>query len=170
MIRSVAYALTASLLVIGVYYFYPYEHLPPTTIVDKIEVFKSKHQLLVYSRESLVRSYSISIGKKPGRKRIRGDMKTPEGEYFINEKNPNSNFHKSLLLSYPDSNDIKLAARFMKLAGGEIEIHGLNNQYKFIGRFQRWKDWTNGCIALTNEEVDDIYQHTPVHTRIIIYP
>ena len=170
--RNVALFLTIVLLAIGVcYYFCPYEPMPATSVIDKIEVYKSKHELLAYSNGKLIKSYVVAIGHNSvGAKHVEGDMKTPEGEYFISSKNASSNFYRSLLISYPNRSDKQFANQMNTSPGGEVEIHGLRSDYAYLKRFHRWKDWTNGCIALTNEEVDDLFQHTPVGTKILIHP
>lgn len=125
---------------------------------------------MVFSKNVLIKTFSIAIGKGgAGDKQFEGDQKTPEGAYFINSKNANSGFHKNLGISYPNAQDIIEARKLGKQAGAEIKIHGLKNGQGFIGKFQRWRDWTNGCIGLTNEEIDDLYAHTPVGTPIFIF-
>jgi len=169
--RIIRASFLVGLIAVACYYFYPYEPIPINTVVDKIEVYKSKHELLAFSNDKLVKSFVIALGHTPvGPKEMEGDMKTPEGEYLISSKNANSNFYRSLLISYPNSKNKKLAAQMNVSAGGDVEIHGLRSDYAVIKRFHRWRDWTDGCIALTNEEVKDLYEHTPVGTRIIIYP
>lgn len=169
--RIIRILILVGLIAAACYYFYPYEPMPVTAVVDKIEVYKSKHQLLAYSNDKLVKSFVIALGHNPvGPKEMEGDMKTPEGEFLISSKNANSDFYRSLLISYPNSKNKKLAARMNVSAGGNVEIHGLRSDYAVIRRFHRWKDWTDGCIALTNAEVEDLYEHTAVGTRIIIYP
>ena len=153
----------------AIYYFYPVQKIPAGVSIDKIIVVKSKHKLFAYSNGQLVVTYKIAIGKYPtGRKEFEGDMKTPEGTYTIIDKNARSEFHKTLGISYPNQQDITLAQRIGKAAGGDIKIHGLKNGQGYIGKFHRWRDWTNGCIALTNDEVDQLYDHTPVGTLIEI--
>jgi len=105
-----------------------------------------------------------------GKKEFDQDSKTPEGLYFINAKNPNSTCHKNLGISYPNRTDIENAKVVDKKPGGDIKIHGLPNGKGFIGKFQRWHDWTNGCIGLTNYEIDDLYRHTPIGTPIEVKP
>ena len=156
-------------LLLLIYYFLPYSPLPAAVVIDKIVVLKSRHRLLAYSGEKLIRSFTISLGRNSeGTKEYEGDYKTPEGLYTINDKNPNSQFQKSLGISYPNKQDLINASRTGKPAGGDIKIHGLRNDQGYFGRFQRWRDWTSGCIALTNEEIDDLYSHTPVGTPIEI--
>lgn len=165
--------LTFLLLLISVtgYYFYPYKKIAPDVTIDKLVVLKYKRQLHAFSKGRLIKTYIVALGKVPiGDKQYEGDRKTPEGAYVINAKNPLSAYHKNLGISYPNYHDIKEAKRLGKPAGGDVKIHGLKNGHISIGRFQRWTDWTNGCIALTNEEVDDLFNHTPVGTAIIIKP
>lgn len=156
---------------ISCWYFYRPVQLPHGTISERLLVYKSRHLLELYANGKLMKSYSIAIGKTPtGRKQVEGDLKTPEGKYFIFAKNPGSAYHKNLGISYPNEADKSLASALNKPPGSEIKIHGLKNGMSFIGKFHRLTDWTNGCIALTDQEVDEIYEATPVGTPIIIYP
>jgi len=157
--------------VLFTWYFYPYEKIPANIIIDKIIVDKSAHQMKVYSNSVLIKTYTIAIGSNnPGAKEYKGDKKTPEGTYSIVDKNPNSGWHKNLGISYPNNEDIARALKTGKKTGGDIKIHGLKNGGFPFGKFHRLRDWTNGCIAITNEEIDDLYDHTPIGTPIIITP
>jgi murein L,D-transpeptidase YafK len=152
-----------------VYYFYPEERLSNDILIDNIIVYKSNRKMLVFSNDQLLKTYKISLGRQPkGAKEIEGDKKTPEGIYFINDKNPNSSYHKNLSISYPNKDNIEIANRLGKLAGGDIKIHGLRNKIGFIGKFHRWFDWTLGCIAVTNNEIDELYQTVKIGARIEI--
>jgi len=165
--------LTIIILFTGltIYYFYPEDKLPADTQIDKIVVYKSKRQLLAYSDGKLLKIYKISLGSKAiGNKEFEGDKKTPEGLYFINDKNPRSDFHKNLGISYPNKNDIENAKRLGKQTGGEIKIHGIKNKIGYIGKFHRWNDWTSGCIAVTDEEIDELYNAVKIGTQIEIKP
>ncbi len=165
--------LTLLLVIIGlsVYYFYPEDKLPADIQLDKLVVFKSKRQLLVYSNGKIVKTYKISLGKQPvGDKEFEGDCKTPEGLYFINDKNPYSGYYKNLGISYPDKDDIENAKRLGKPSGGNIKIHGLRNNTGAIGKFHRWFDWTLGCIAVTDQEIDELYKAVKIGTQIEIKP
>lgn len=173
MTRSKTIWLTTSLLFLGltVYYFYPEDKLPADTQIDKIVVYKSKRELLAYTNGQLLKTYKISLGSQPiGNKEFEGDKKTPEGFYYINDKNPNSGYHKNLGISYPNKNDIENAKRLGKLTGGDVKIHGLRNTNAYIGKFHRWQDWTLGCIAVTDEEIDELYNAVKIGTRIEIKP
>ncbi|UKJ08530.1 L,D-transpeptidase family protein [Solitalea lacus] len=105
-----------------------------------------------------------------GDKQVEGDKKTPEGLYTINDKNSNSGYYKNLGISYPNQQDIVEAKKLGKSPGGEVKIHGLKNGMGFIHKFQRWVDWTMGCVAVTNEEMEELYSHTPIGTTIEIRP
>jgi murein L,D-transpeptidase YafK len=164
---------TIFLLFLGliVYYFYPEDKLPTDIQIDKLVVYKSKRELLAYSNEKLVKTYKISLGSNPiGDKEFEGDKKTPEGLYIINDKNPNSGYHKNLGVSYPNKDDIENAKRLGKPVGGDIKIHGLRNRTGIIGKFHRWTDWTLGCIAVTDEEIDELYNAVKIGTPIEIHP
>lgn len=153
------------------YNLYPEKKLPTHSEIDYIIVQKSKRQLLAYSNQKLIKTYQISLGESPvGHKEFEGDEKTPEGIYTINAKNPNSGYHKNLGVSYPNKEDIIKAKTMGKLPGGDIKIHGLRNKLGIIGKFHRLFDWTNGCIALTNNEVDELYSAVKIGTRIEIKP
>ncbi|HLA55041.1 MAG TPA: L,D-transpeptidase family protein [Flavobacterium sp.] len=154
-----------------VYYFYPEKKLPEGTVADRIEIFKSKREMRVYSNGALLKSYAVALGGNPiGHKQYEGDKKTPEGEYTINAKNPNSGYHKNLGVSYPNEIDLAFAQKMGKPAGGDIKIHGLRNGGGLAGKFHRWKDWTFGCIAVTNDEIDELFEAVPIGTPIAIYP
>jgi murein L,D-transpeptidase YafK len=156
---------------LAIYYVLPETKLPSNTNVDKLLVLKSRKQLLVYAKGKLVKTYTISLGFLPkGKKEFENDGKTPEGSYFINAKNPNSVCYKNLGISYPNKADIAHAKQLNQATGGDIKIHGLSNGKGFIGKFQRWYNWTNGCVALTNYEMNDLYQHTAIGTLIEIKP
>jgi len=119
----------------------------------------------------LIKTYKIAIGQNSvGDKEFEGDKKTPEGNYTINSKNPNSGWHKNLGVSYPNNEDIAQAKSFGKPVGGDIKIHALRNGLGFIGKFHRSYDWTNGCIAVTNEEVDELYDIVKIGAVIEIQP
>jgi len=153
------------------YYFMPEKKLDTSKKIDKILVVKSKRLLTVFSNGVALKSYKISLGGVPvGKKEFEGDNKTPEGVYTINDKNPNSDYHLNLAVSYPNESDSLYATKLGKSPGGEIKIHGLPNGYGFIGKFQRFKDWTAGCMALTNSEIEELFYNVPLGTEIQIVP
>jgi len=153
------------------YFLFPVKKLPNGAIIDRIEVYKSLRKMDVYSNDILLKSYVISLGKNPiGHKEFEGDNKTPEGIYYINARNPNSSYHKNLGISYPNSEDLKHAEQLGKSAGGDIKIHGIRNGIGSISKLHRWKDWTAGCIAVTNKEIDELYLAVETNAQINIRP
>ncbi|MCS4224194.1 murein L,D-transpeptidase family protein [Sphingobacterium sp. BIGb0165] len=160
-----------SILALTVYNLYPESRLSKNAVIDRLVVYKSKRTLLAYAKGKLLKSYRISLGGQPvGAKEIEGDLKTPEGSYYINDKNQYSGYHKNLGVSYPNEKDIAHAKTLGKTVGGDIKIHGLRNGMGFIGKLQRSVDWTFGCMALTNTEIDELYRAVPIGTPIEINP
>ncbi len=144
------------------------KRLPP---VDSIAIHKQLREMLVFNNGILVKGYSVSLGSSPeGDKEFEGDGKTPEGWYFINGKNPNSIYHKNLGVSYPNAEDIAFAASIDKHTGGDIKIHGLPQGYEGFRRKYLAKDWTAGCIAVSNKEIDELYDAVKVGTPVFITP
>lgn len=139
--------------------------------VTKIKVLKGKRQLIIYSDQKEIKRYRISLGKQPiGHKEFEGDMKTPEGKYVINAKSSQSNYHKNLGISYPNEQDIAHAKKLGKQPGGDIKIHGLPNGKGWLGKSHLIKDWTYGCIAVTNNEIDELFEKVKIGTPIEILP
>jgi murein L,D-transpeptidase YafK len=170
-IKKILFLISFLFIVLLVYYFDPENNLPKSTKVDSIVVYKSKRIMQIYSDGRLLKTYTIALGRNPiGAKEFEGDRKTPEGVYYINDKNPNSGWHKNLGISYPNATDRKRAKQMGKSPGGAIKIHGLKNKRGFVGKFHRWKDWTLGCIAVTDDEVDELYRTVKIGTPIEIKP
>lgn len=143
--------------------------IPEGAVIDKIIVIKSKHILEVYAKNKLLKTYKIAYGRGgDGPKEYEGDRKTPEGIYTITGKNKDSGYHNNLGISYPNDLDRARCKKWNKPTGGDIKIHGLKNGFGFIGSLHRLFDWTLGCIALTNAEVDELSEHTPIGTIIEI--
>jgi murein L,D-transpeptidase YafK len=139
--------------------------------IDSIWVVKHTRKMYVFHKKQLVRAYKISLGTCPvGAKRFEGDRKTPEGLYYINEKNPASIAYKSIGISYPNKNDRRLASGFGRKPGGLIKIHGTYNSWRKRENELRGIDWTWGCIAVFNKDMDEIYEHVSVGTPILIEP
>lgn len=153
--------------VITGYYLWPERKLPNGVTADKLVVDKSERRLHLWANNELVKTYKISLGGNPeGHKVQQGDSRTPEGLYYINDKNPNSRFHLNLGISYPNAQDKQNSPD----PGGDIKIHGLKNGDGWIGKFQRFLDWTDGCIAVTNSEIEELYNSVPIGTPIQINP
>jgi murein L,D-transpeptidase YafK len=141
------------------------------TKIDFIRVVKTDRKLYAYCNHQLIKSYTISLGKNPlGAKVFEGDKKTPEGIYYIKDKNPNSIAYKNLGISYPNKTDVSNAKKMGKPPGGAIKIHGIYNGLGLIGRLHRFMDWTNGCIAVTNDEMEELYNHVLMGAKIEIVP
>ena len=144
--------------------------LPDDTTVDRIVVEKSARKLSVFRNGKLLKTYPVALGGNPvGPKQEEGDMKTPEGVYTIDYRNPQSDFHLSLHVSYPSADDIARAAERGVSAGCDIMIHGLPNGESTIDAYRN-SDWTLGCIAVTNEEIEELWRITPDGTPIEIRP
>ena len=145
--------------------------LPPGTHADLVVVHKSARRMLVYSNGEVVRTYVISLGHNPvGAKRRAGDHRTPEGWYVIDQHNPNSAFHRSLRVSYPSARDVARAHAAGHSPGGDVMIHGTRNGLGWLGRMRLAADWTDGCIAVTDAEMDELYALVPDGTPIDIQP
>ena len=154
-----------------IYYLQPFKPLDKSVSIDKIVVTKHKRTLVLISNNQIIKSYKISLGRvSKGRKEFEGDNKTPEGFYFINDKNEKSGYYKNLGISYPNEMDMKHAKLIGKSPGGMIKIHGIKNGFGWIGRFHLLLDWTLGCIAMTDKEIDEFYENVKIGTPIEIKP
>lgn len=139
--------------------------------IDYIKIIKSERKLYAYSKGKLLKIYKIALGRNPvGGKMREGDNKTPEGSYKIISKNPRSKYHLSLKISYPSVLDIKNAEDLKVNAGGDIMIHGIRNGFGFIGKYHSKLDWTQGCAAVSNEEIEEIYEAVDVGAEVNILP
>ena len=137
-----------------------------TQEVTKLEVDKSERKLRLYSGSRVIRTMDIGLGFNPvGHKFREGDGKTPQGRYYIDRKNPYSSFHLSLGISYPNQQDRTKAWNSGYSPGGDIMIHGLPNN----GTIPSSRDWTRGCIAVANTEIEYLYKVVDVGTPIIIH-
>ncbi|MBX7149762.1 L,D-transpeptidase family protein [bacterium] len=136
-----------------------------------ILIEKSKRKLSVLNGSHVLKTYKVSLGGSPvGDKVQQGDNKTPEGIYKIELKNSHSNYYKAFRISYPDKKDIEEAAAKGVKPGGDIMIHGLPNGLGWVKKWQGLYDWTRGCIALSNEEIDEIWDMVDVGTTVEIKP
>jgi murein L,D-transpeptidase YafK len=161
--------LVGSVITIIIYYFIPEKKLSSTQKIDKILVLKSKRQMTVFWRKKKLKTYTISLGENPkGHKQFEGDEKTPDGIYRITEKRKKSAYYKGLLISYPNARDKQFAETLNKSPGGGILIHSLPVKWHWLGKFHRWTDWTNGCIAVTSDEIDELFDAIEPQTLIEI--
>jgi hypothetical protein len=138
---------------------------------DSIVVEKSRRTMTLYSQGTPVRIYFIALGQNPlGDKTSIGDNRTPEGLYYIAGHNPASKYHLSLKVSYPNEQDVAEAQARGVATGGDIMIHGLPRGFENVGAEHRQRDWTNGCIAVTNAEIEEIWSAIPDGAAIYIKP
>ena len=138
---------------------------------DQVIVVKSQHTLTLLSQGKVLRTYKVALGGAPiGAKAQQGDHKTPEGHYILDRRNAKSQFYKSIHVSYPNEEDKQRAARIGVSPGGDIMIHGLPNGFGWLGESHRALDWTDGCIAVTDLEMDEVWDLVPDGTPIEIRP
>jgi murein L,D-transpeptidase YafK len=138
---------------------------------DRIIVHKKEHTMELMHAGRVIKTYKIALGRNPvGPKQREGDFRTPEGVYVINGRNAKSQYHRSLHISYPNATDRERARKFRVSPGGDVMIHGLPNGYGYLGAAHRRWDWTYGCIAVTDEEIDEIWNLVDNGTPIEILP
>jgi murein L,D-transpeptidase YafK len=143
------------------------QQYPTPTKIDSIMVDKSERKMSVFYQNKRIKVYEVGIGQVPlGHKEFEGDLKTPEGLYYIDGKNPNSDYYKNLGVSYPNAKDRAHAKSIGKSPGGDIKIHGIGDGYPDNQRF----GFTWGCISVTNKEMEELYNATPVGIPIHIFP
>ncbi|MGO9375926.1 MAG: L,D-transpeptidase family protein [Syntrophobacteraceae bacterium] len=165
----VTLALGGALLVLFVWANYEGQPLPIDTRVDEIQVSKSEHRLVLLQQGKPLKAYRIALGPMPaGHKEREGDGRTPEGLYRIDSHKLDSAFHRALHISYPNERDIQVAKSKGVDPGGAIMIHGIRNGLGWIGMLHRLVDWTAGCIAVTNWEIDELWRVVQDGTPIVI--
>jgi tetratricopeptide (TPR) repeat protein len=138
---------------------------------DRILIEKIERRLTLFSKGKVLKTYQIALGGNPnGPKERQGDNKTPEGTYVIDSRNKNSRYHLSLHISYPNEKDKKRAKGLGVSPGGDIMIHGIKNGLSWVGDMHTEIDWTKGCIAVTDEEIEEINRVVPLGTIVEIRP
>jgi tetratricopeptide (TPR) repeat protein len=138
---------------------------------DRILIEKKERRLTLISRDKVLKTYKIALGGDPnGPKERQGDNKTPEGTYLVDSRNKDSRYHLSLHISYPNEKDKKRAKELGVSPGGDIMIHGIKNGFSRVGGSHTEVDWTKGCIAVTDEEIDEIDRLAPNGTIVEIRP
>jgi murein L,D-transpeptidase YafK len=149
----------------------PQPALNTLPLVDRIVVHKAERRLLLMHGGNVVRSYHVSLGLSPtGQKERSGDFRTPEGTYRLERRNARSDYFLSIKVSYPNETDLKRAHLRHWNTGGSIMIHGLPNFLKHEPEFYQSHDWTDGCIALSNADMTEIWMLTPDDVPIDILP
>jgi tetratricopeptide (TPR) repeat protein len=142
-----------------------------TDPADKVLIEKKERRLTLLLKGEVIKTYKIALGGDPvGPKVMLGDNKTPEGVYTIDSRNSNSEYHLSLHISYPNEIDKKRAKELGVSPGGNIMIHGIKNGLGWVGESHAKFDWTKGCIAVTDEEMQEIYRLVPNGTTVVIMP
>ncbi|WP_346838645.1 L,D-transpeptidase family protein [Microbulbifer sp. SAOS-129_SWC] len=139
--------------------------------VDMVVVYKSKGLMQLKRHGKVVRSYKVVFGDNPrGHKVRQGDERTPEGRYTLDWKNPHSRFYRSIHISYPNKADRAHAAKLGVNPGGDIMIHGIKPEWKGMEKYLSRMNWTDGCIAVNNRQMDEIWAMVKTPTPITIYP
>ena len=170
--RLFGFALAGLLLAaVAVFLFQARQKATVNAKADRILIEKSARRLTLFSAGRKLKEYPIALGFSPvGPKQYEGDGRTPEGNYTIDLHKADSAFHRALHISYPDTTDTRRAAEAGMEPGGDIMIHGLPNGFGAVGQAHRLRDWTAGCIAVTDSEIDEIWTLVADGTPIEIRP
>ena len=151
--------------------FFTYANTASSTpLIDKVLVVKSERTLHLMRRGEVIKSYRVSLGKKSGAKEYEGDQRTPEGLYWINWRKPSDNFNLSMHISYPNANDLKRSKELGLPPGGMIMLHCTPTDEEYPEWFFNTLDWTEGCIALTNNDMQEVWSTVKDGTLIEIRP
>lgn len=143
----------------------------PTLHADRVLVLKKQRMFELLGQGKVIKTYKVALGGDPvGPKTRQGDHKTPEGIYVLDSRNAHSHFYKAIHISYPNAHDRAAARQQGVSPGGDVFVHGLPNRYAWVGASHRLKDWTDGCIAVTDEEMDEIWSAVKDGTPIEIRP
>ena len=143
----------------------------PMGLVDSILIEKRAHRLTLFRDGKPLRTYLVALGLNPVGDKVRmGDHRTPEGVFYIDARQPNSHYHLALHISYPDAAHRARSQAAGAEAGGDIMIHGLPNGLGSAGALHRRNDWTNGCVALTDQEMEQLWSVVPIGTPVEIKP
>lgn len=141
------------------------------TQADRVLIVKSQRTLTLLRQGKVLKTYKVALGGEPrGPKIQQGDNKTPEGVYAIDGHNSHSQFHLSLHISYPNAADRDRARKLGVNPGGDIFIHGLPPAFAYLGPLHRRRDWTLGCVAVTDSEIEEIWARVPIGTPVEIKP
>jgi murein L,D-transpeptidase YafK len=149
----------------------PPPSVPAEVQADLIEVFKGERRMELKREGRTIRRYRVALGFSPERHKEReGDGRTPEGYYTVDARNTRSAFHLSLRVSYPDEDDKAHAASLGVSAGGDIYIHGQPNSWRKFLVGHPAKDWTTGCVAVSDAEIREVWALVPTGARVVIHP
>ncbi len=145
--------------------------VPPALRADTILIVKHERKLYLMHDNHPLRSYRVALGLSPtGPKAHQWDFRTPEGSYIIDFRQEHSHYFKALHISYPSAADLKRSSALHLPAGGSIFIHGEPNQPTKPMDYYKTRDWTNGCIALSDEDLQDVWDLTAGQTPVQIVP
>jgi murein L,D-transpeptidase YafK len=143
----------------------------PVPVADKVVVHKSERKLYLMRHGEVLRSYRVALGLQPEGAKLRaGDFRTPEGRYLLTRRNPRSDYFLSILVSYPNDQDQERARHDRVDPGGSIMIHGLPNSLRHSPNYYEKSDWTDGCIALSDSDMVEVWLMTRENTPIEILP
>ena len=143
----------------------------PLAVADRVVIEKNRRTMTLYAAGEKIAAFRVALGRAPvGRKLCQGDEKTPEGLYYVSGRKLNSDFHRALQISYPSDDDLARARLFGCDPGGQIMIHGLKPERAWVGSRHSIVDWTKGCIAVTNEEIERIWLMVPDGAQVEIKP
>jgi murein L,D-transpeptidase YafK len=163
--------VTGVILVLLVWAHQRVDVLPNGLRAEKVLVEKSARKLTLLKQDKPLKVYRVALGRTPfGHKEREGDGRTPEGLYLIDSHKSDSAFHRAMHISYPSSRDVRVAQSKDHSPGGAIMIHGIRNGLGWVGRLHGLVDWTAGCIAVTNWEIEEIWRAVPDGTPIEIRP
>ncbi len=149
----------------------PAQSIPPAFRADTILIVKHERKLYLLRDNDLIGSYRIALGLSPtGAKEHQWDFRTPEGSYVIDFRREHSHYYKALHISYPSHDDLKRSTAQHMHPGGDIFIHGEPNQPTKPASYYKTRDWTNGCIALSDEDLQEVWDLTEGQTTVVIVP
>lgn len=169
--RRFLYVFGLIALAVGAWAHWPVAPLSMSARADRVVVAKADRTLSLYRGDTPLKTYAVSLGFAPrGHKSREGDGRTPEGRYQLDYRNANSSHYRSLHISYPSPTDRERARTQGVSPGGFVMVHGMRPNIAWLGRLHLLKDWTNGCIAVTNREMDEIWRAVPDGTPIEIRP
>ena len=169
--RILALALLLAVAALLAWLNWPHTPLAANVTADRVLVEKDARRLSLFRGGALLATYKIALGRNPlGAKSREGDGRTPEGMYVLDYRKADSAFHRALHISYPAPRDLATARAAGVAPGGLVMIHGLQNGLGWIGSAHRARDWTDGCIAVTNDEIEEIFAAVPDGTPIEIRP
>jgi murein L,D-transpeptidase YafK len=145
--------------------------VPAALLADRVVVRKSERRMYLMHGDTVLRAYRVALGLNPvGPKEQEGDSRTPEGHYQLTRRNPRSEYFLSIQVSYPNDRDLQRARRNRLTPGGAIMIHGLPNELRREPTYYEKRDWTDGCIAVSDSDMLEIWLMTPADTPIDILP